>query len=96
MDATNQEMQSVEIPEELPVLPIKDLVVFPYMIVPLFVNREITVAAVDHALASNRLVFLVAQRDETTENPESSDLYEVGTVGMIMRMRKLTDGRIKI
>ncbi len=90
------EQESVEIPDQLPVLPIKDLVVFPYMIVPLFVNREMTKLAVDHALANDRMVFLVAQKDAQNEDPNSEDLYEVGCVGMIMRMRKLIDGRIKI
>ncbi len=90
------EREKVEIPERLPVLPIKDLVVYPYMIVPLFVNRPMTVSAVDHSLSKDRLVFLVAQQDSLEEEPNSGDLYQLGVVGMIMRMRKLVDGRIKI
>ena len=90
------ESVQVDIPDQLPVLPVKDIVIFPYMVVPLFVNREITVAAVDEALASDRLVFLVAQRDATQEQPTPSDLFEIGCIGMIVRMRKLIDGRIKV
>ncbi len=93
-----EEMENlpVTIPESLPVLPVKDLVIFPFMIVPLFVNREMTTAAVDTALASDRLVFLTAQKSAETEEPTGADIYPLGTVGMIMRMRKLVDGRIKI
>lgn len=86
----------VAIPETLPVLPVKDIVIFPFMIVPLFVSREITISAVDHSLANDRLVFLAAQKDESNDSPQANDIYEIGCVGMIMRMRKLVDGRIKI
>lgn len=94
--AEQVENENIEIPAELPVLPVKDIVIFPYMIIPLFVSRDMTVAAVDHSLANDRMVFLASQKDETNESPESSDIYQVGCVGMIMRMRKLVDGRIKI
>jgi len=88
--------QQIEIPDTLPVLPVKDIVVFPFMIVPLFVSREITVAAVDMSLATDRMVFLAAQKDEENDSPQAGDIYDIGCVGMIMRMRKLVDGRIKI
>ena len=87
---------SFDLPEALPLLPIRDLVVFPYMIVPLFVSRDVSIAAIDEALAKDRLVFLAAQRDGTLESPGPDDVHRTGTVGMIMRMRKLPDGRIKI
>lgn len=85
-----------EIPTKLPVLPVRDIVIFPYMIIPLFVGREMSIKAIDDALAGNRMILLVAQKDLNIENPEPKDLYNVGTVGMIMRMLKLPDGRIKI
>src|SRR5262249_38621768 len=87
-----------EIPEAMPLLPIRDLVVFPYMIVPLLVSRDISVEAVNMALSSSkeRLVFLAAQHDIGEEDPSPEAIYTTGTVGMIMRMRKLSDGRIKI
>src|SRR5712692_8233948 len=89
--------QQVKIPETLALLPIRDLVVFPYMIVPLLVSREISAAAVDEALATrDRLVLLAAQRNENDDAPSPSTIFTLGTVGMILRMRKLSDGRVKI
>src|SRR5262249_25717214 len=87
-----------EIPEAMPLLPIRDLVVFPYMIVPLLVSREISVEAVNQALSTSkeRLVFLAAQKDIREDDPSAETIFATGTVGMIMRMRKLSDGRIKI
>lgn len=85
-----------EIPPRLPVLPVRDIAIFPYMIIPLFVGREMSIKAIDDALSGNRMILLIAQKDLNIENPEPKDLYEVGTVGMIMRMLKLPDGRIKI
>jgi ATP-dependent Lon protease len=89
--------QTIEIPPTLALLPIRDLVVFPYMVVPLMVSREMSVAAVDEALATkDRLVLLCTQRDETADEPSADEIHLFGTVGMIMRMRKLSDGRIKV
>ena len=88
--------EQLNIPEVLPVLPLRDISIFPFMIVPLFVSRERSIKAVDQALAENRMIMLVAQRDSNKEEPGVSDLYEVGTVAIIMRMLKLPDGRIRI
>jgi len=86
-----------EIPNVLPLLPVRDLVVFPYMIAPLRVSRPISLDAVNQALASEqRMCFIVAQRDASEEDPKPSSLYRVGTVGIVMRMRKLSDGGVKI
>lgn len=84
------------IPDTLPLLPIRDVVIFPFMIVPLFVGREKSINAVDMALTKERLVFLATQRDISDEEPQPKDLYQTGTIGMIMRMLKLPDGRVKI
>jgi len=84
------------IPEELPLLPLRDVVVFPHMILPLFVGRERSVAAVEAALAGDRLIFLSSQKDVNQEDPSVEEIYEVGAVAMIMRMLKLPDGRIKV
>ena len=86
----------LRIPETLPVLPLRDIVIFPFMIVPLFVSRERSIQAVDQALAENRMIMLSAQRDPDKEEPGVGDLYDVGTVAIIMRMLKLPDGRIRI
>ena len=88
--------QSIEIPKKIPLLPIRDIVVFPYMVLPLFVGREMSIKAIETALEGNRMIFLASQKDINVENPSPSDLYSLGTVGVIMRMLKLPDGRIKI
>jgi ATP-dependent Lon protease len=86
----------LDVPEKIPLLPVRDIVVFPYMILPLFVGRENSIKAVEEALAKNRFIFLASQKELTEENPTSDTIYEVGTIAMIMRMRKLSDGRVKI
>jgi len=88
--------QAIEIPKKIPLLPIRDIVVFPHMVLPLFVGREMSIKAIEVALEGNRMIFLTSQKDINIENPSPSDLYSVGTVGLIMRMLKLPDGRIKI
>ena len=94
---TNYDGEQVEIPQSLPLLPVRDIVVFPYMIIPLFVGRDSSIKAVEEALSrSDRLIILSSQKDITDEHPSPEGIYEVGTVAMIMRMRKLPDGRIKI
>jgi ATP-dependent Lon protease len=92
-DATEQQLQ---IPSDLPVLPLRDIVIYPFMIVPLFVSREKSIRAVDEALGENRMILLASQRDLDKEEPAGEDLYDVGTVAVIMRMLKLPDGRIRI
>src|SRR5438132_8396732 len=87
---------AIKIPDVLPVLPLKDLVIFPFIIVPLSVSREKSINAVDQALAENRVIMLTAHKDFQNEDPGEDDLYRVGTVAIIMRMLKLPDGRIRI
>ncbi|OGP30750.1 MAG: endopeptidase La [Deltaproteobacteria bacterium GWC2_42_11] len=96
MSTEIKEQEQIIIPDSLPLLPTRDVVIFPFMIVPLFVGREKSINAVDAALAKDRLVFIAAQKDMTKEDPEPPDLYTVGTVGLIIRMIKLPDGRVKI
>jgi ATP-dependent Lon protease len=86
----------MQIPPELPVLPLRDIVIYPFMIVPLFVSRDRSIKAVEEALSENRMILLVSQKDVNKEEPVQEDLYEVGTVAIIMRMLKLPDGRIRI
>src|SRR3954454_11079882 len=86
----------VQIPSELPVLPLRDIVIYPFMIVPLFVSRDRSIRAVEEALSKDRMILLVSQRDVNKEEPERDDLYNTGTVAIIMRMLKLPDGRIRI
>jgi ATP-dependent Lon protease len=86
----------LRIPDELPVLPLRDMVVYPFIIAPLSVARDISIQAVDRALSENRMILLVAQRDKDQEDPQGSDLFEIGTVAVIMRMLKLPDERIRV
>jgi ATP-dependent Lon protease len=87
---------SFAIPEELPVLPLREMVVFPYMVLPLFVARERSIAAVEDALAGERLLLLTAQRDGEIEDPGPDDLYRVGAVVTVMRVLRMADGRVKV
>src|SRR5215208_2250974 len=88
--------QDLQIPNDLPVLPLRDIVIYPFMIVPLFVSREKSIRAVDEALGENRMILLASQKDLDKEEPTAEDLYKVGTAAVIMRMLKLPDGRIRI
>ncbi len=88
--------EPVKIPDSLPVLPLRDIVIFPFMIVPLYVSRERSIKAVDQALADNRMILLAAQKRQDDEDPGHDDIYPVGTVALIMRMLKLPDGRIRV
>ncbi len=88
--------ETPKIPEVLPVLPLRDIVIFPFMIVPLYVSRERSIKAVDHALGENRMILLAAQKKQEEEDPGPDDIYPVGTVALIMRMLKLPDGRIRV
>ncbi len=94
---TNYDGEQVEIPQNLPLLPVRDIVVFPYMIIPLFVGRDSSIKSVEESLSrTDRLILLASQKDIGDEHPSPEGIYKTGTVAMIMRMRKLPDGRIKI
>ncbi len=86
----------LSLPEVMPLLPMRDIVIFPSMILPLFVGREASITAVDEALAKDRLIFLVAQKNEQDEDPIPDGIYKTGCIAIIMRMHKLPDGRVKI
>jgi ATP-dependent Lon protease len=88
--------QKLQIPSTLPVLLLRDIVVFPYMIAPLFVGREKSKNAIDHSLSTHRMILLLTQKDMEMEDPKREDVYDVGTVALIMRMLKLPDGRVRI
>ncbi|MEJ2475345.1 MAG: LON peptidase substrate-binding domain-containing protein, partial [Desulfobacterales bacterium] len=88
--------EDVEIPDVLPMMAVRDVVIFNYMIIPLFVGRPGSVEAVNEALNNDKLLMLVTQRDATKDDPAPEDLYSVGMVCMIMRTLKLPDGRLKV
>ena len=85
-----------EAPTALPLLPLRDLVVFPYMVVPLIVGREKSIATLDAASESGKKLFLAAQREARTNNPNADDIYEVGTIATIIQMLRLPDGTVKV
>jgi len=88
--------QKINIPKKLPILLLRDIVVFPYMVVPLFVGREKSKNAIDNSLSSHRMILLLTQKDMEVEDPKREDVYDIGTVALIMRMLKLPDGRVRI
>jgi ATP-dependent Lon protease len=91
-----EQSQKLQIPSKLPVLLLRDVVIFPYMIAPLFVGREKSKNAIDQSLSSNRMILLLTQKDMEIEDPKREDVYDMGTVALIMRMLKLPDGRVRI
>ncbi len=80
----------------LPLLPLRDIIVFPYMVVPLFVGREKSIAAIDAALAQDKEIFLAAQKRPKTNAPVPDDIFEVGTIGTIHQFHRLPDGTVKV
>jgi ATP-dependent Lon protease len=95
-ESLDNKSSQVEIPDVLPLLPIRDIVIYPYMMLPLFVGRDVSIRAVEEALSRDRLIFLVSQINSAEENPNPKDIHRVGTIASIMRMLKLADGRVKI
>ena len=81
---------------ELPLLPLRDVVVYPHMVLPLFVGREKSIEALEDAMANDKQVLLVAQRNASDDNPGADDIYQVGTVSNILQLLKLPDGTIKV
>ena len=81
---------------QLPLLPLRDVVVYPHMVLPLFVGRERSIEALEHAMLDNKQVLLVAQRNAGDDQPGADDLYQVGTVSNILQLLKLPDGTIKV
>lgn len=88
--------KKIHVPKELSILMLRDIVVFPYMVIPLFVGREKSKNAIDHSLSSHRMILLLTQKNMEIEEPKREDVYDVGTVALIMRMLKLPDGRVRI
>ena len=83
----------------LPLLPLRDIVVFPDMIVPLFVGREKSVKAIEEVMkddSSEKQVLLTTQKDAVTDNPKENELYKIGILGNILQMLKLPDGTVKV
>ena len=82
--------------KRFPLLPLRDVIIFPHMVVPLFVGREKSIAALEEAAKNNNELFLVTQKDANVLNPERSDVYEIGTVVNIIQMLRLPDNTVKV
>ena len=85
-----------KIPEVLAVLPLRNIVVFPGMIVPLFVGRDKSIRALEDVMADDKQIILVAQRDGDLDDPSEEDVYDIGTVGTILQLLKLPDGTVQM
>jgi len=83
-------------PGNVPVLPLRDVVVYPHMVIPLFVGREKSIKALDAAMADNKQILLVAQKSADVDEPQPADMYEIGTLASILQLLKLPDGTVKV
>ncbi|WP_428085916.1 endopeptidase La [Candidatus Thioglobus sp.] len=94
---TKPEIEKIDLNlENVPLLPLRDVVIFPHTVMPLFVGRKTSVNAITQAMGSNKYIFLVTQKNDKVENPQYDDLHEVGTLATILQMLKLPDGTIKV
>src|SRR3982074_1257359 len=85
-----------ESPSQLPLLPLRDVVVFPHMVIPLFVGRPKSIKALEAAMESGQSLVLVAQKSAAKDDPAPEDLYEIGSIANILQMLKLPDGTVKV
>ena len=82
--------------ERFPLLPLRDVVVYPHMVIPLFVGREKSIKALEAAMEGGKKILLVAQKNAATDEPEEVDIYNVGTVATVLQLLKLPDGTVKV
>ncbi|NCC28280.1 MAG: endopeptidase La, partial [Gammaproteobacteria bacterium] len=82
--------------QEVPVLPLRDVVVYPHMVIPLFVGRDKSIRALDAAMASDKQILLIAQKSADVDDPGVKDLHEIGTLANILQLLKLPDGTVKV
>jgi len=83
-------------PARVPLLPLRDIIVFPHMVVPLFVGRQRSIKALEEATQKQSLIFLSSQKDAKTNDPSEEDIYKIGTLGSVVQMLKLPDGTVKV
>ena len=96
MASSSDQTQDITAPTEVPVLPLRDVVVYPHMVIPLFVGREKSIQALDAAMQDNKQILLVAQRSAEIDEPTVEDVQEIGTLATILQLLKLPDGTIKV
>ena len=98
-DQNQDQLETTELVSEpggIPVLPLRDVVVYPHMVIPLFVGRERSIVALDRAMNSGKKILLVAQQKADLDDPDPEDLYDVGTIATILQLLKLPDGTVKV
>src|SRR5512132_1205036 len=83
-------------PRNLPLLPLRDIIVFPHMVVPLFVGREKSINALEEAMSHDRGILLAAQKKAKTNEPQPDDIFSVGTLGTIKQLQRLPDGTVRV
>ena len=81
---------------DLPLLPLRDVVVYPHMVIPLFVGRDKSIQALETAMNGDKKIFVIAQKDAAHDDPAQADLYTIGTVATILQLLKLPDGTVKV
>jgi ATP-dependent Lon protease len=95
-DFQNHQLDEQQERQLIPVLPLRDVVVYPHMVIPLFVGREKSILALEAAMADNKKILLLAQKNAEVDDPGQKDLYQIGTLSTILQMLKLPDGTIKV
>ncbi|HEY6643566.1 endopeptidase La [Povalibacter sp.] len=96
MSTETPEVEQTTTPSAIPVLPLRDVVVYPHMVIPLFVGREKSILALDQAMRAGKQILLVAQKQADVDDPAPQDLYRLGTVATILQLLKLPDGTVKV
>jgi len=89
-------MRTKQPKQVMPVLPLRDVVVFPHMVIPLFVGRDKSIRCLERAMEMDKQVFLVTQKDASQDDPQEDDLFSIGTIANILQLLKLPDGTIKV
>ena len=95
MSGKDQEKNTAQNQIAMPMLPMRDIVVFPHMTAPFFIGRPLSIASLEKALDGDRQIFVVAQEDPLVEEPEAKDLFRVGTIGKVLQIMRLHNGTIK-
>ena len=97
MNTVDEELETESYDDSgIPVLPLRDVVVYPHMVIPLFVGREKSIVALERAMHTGKRILLVAQRKADLDDPQPEDLYEVGTLATILQLLKLPDSTVKV
>ena len=95
MSQTNEPFDIAPSPDLMPVLPLRDVVVYPHMVIPLFVGRDKSIQALERAMEQDKRILLVAQKDASQDEPDIDDIYDIGTISTVLQLLKLPDGTVR-